>query len=106
MPASKARHRENAFLFHNFEAVLPNCRECYVPAAAEERAVAALSAEIERVSPSEAKQMVDQSGALILDVTRNGDVDRIKGALRANPNDLTGWLNVLPRGKDVVTYCT
>src|SRR5437879_3211351 len=37
----EARHRENAFLFHNFEAVLPNCRECYVPAAAEERAVAA-----------------------------------------------------------------
>ena len=101
----EARQRENAFLFHNFEAVLPNCRECYVPAAAE-RAAAALSEEIERISPYEAKRMVDQNGALVLDVSRNGDAERIKGALRANPNDLTGWLNVLPRGKDVVTYCT
>lgn len=102
----EARLRENAFLFHNFEAVLPNCRECYVPVAAEARAVAALSEEIERISPDEAKRMVDQNGALILDVTRNGDAERIKGALRAIPNDLTGWLNVLPRGKNVVTYCT
>ncbi|MGH8013614.1 MAG: DUF4760 domain-containing protein, partial [Candidatus Binataceae bacterium] len=25
------RIRENAFLFQNYETVLPNCRECYVP---------------------------------------------------------------------------
>ena len=37
----EARRREDAFLFQNFEAVLPNCRECYVPVAADIQAATA-----------------------------------------------------------------
>jgi hypothetical protein len=43
------RRRENAFRFQNFEAVLPNCCECYVPAAADLRAAMALTEDIERI---------------------------------------------------------
>jgi hypothetical protein len=30
----------------------------------------------------------------------------VLGAIRATPNDLLGWMKVIPPGKDVVTYCT
>lgn len=102
----EARQRENAFLFHNFEAVLPNCRECYVPSAAERSIEAALTEDVGRIDPFEAKRMVERDGAIILDVSRNGTDEKIGGALRANPNELTGWLKVVPAGKDIVTYCT
>jgi len=42
----EARWRENAFLFQNFEAVLPNCRECYVPAAADIREATVLADDV------------------------------------------------------------
>jgi hypothetical protein len=39
----EARRRENAFLFQNFEAVLPTCHECYIPSTADEQAAAAFA---------------------------------------------------------------
>jgi hypothetical protein len=85
----EARWRENAFLFQNFEAVLPNCRECYVPAAADIRAATAPAEDVERIGPQEAKRLVDQDAAVILDVSKQPKGQKIKGAVRANPNDLT-----------------
>jgi hypothetical protein len=102
----EARRRENAFLFQNFEAVLPNCRECYVPAAADLQAATARAEDVERIGPQETKRLVDQDAVIMLDVSKQPQAERIKGAVRANPNDLTGWLTVVPRGKDVLTYCT
>jgi Domain of unknown function (DUF4760) len=102
----EARRRENAFLFQNFEAVLPNCRECYVPVAADIQTVTALAEDVERIGPQEAKRLVDQDAAVMLDVSKQPEGKKIKGAVRANPNDLTGWLTVVPRGKAVITYCT
>jgi hypothetical protein len=66
----EARRRENAFLFQNFEAVLPNCRECYVPAAADIRAATAPAEDVERIGPHEAKRLVDQDAAVILEVSK------------------------------------
>jgi hypothetical protein len=101
----EARRRENAFLFQNFEAVLPNCRECYVPIA-DISTVAAQVEDVERIEPHEAKRLIEGDGAVILDVSKNPGGLKIKAAVRANPNDLNGWLTVVPRGKDVITYCT
>ena len=56
--------------------------------------------------PQEAKRLVDQDAAIILDVSKQPKGQKIKVAVRANPNDLAGWLTVVARGKDVTTYCT
>ena len=101
----EARRRENAFLFQNFEAVLPNCRECYVPVT-EIQAAKIESEEVERVEPQEAMRLIERDAAIMLDVSKHPEGQKIKGAVRANPNDLNGWLTVVPRGKDVITYCT
>jgi len=101
----EARIRENAFLFQNYEAVLPNCRECYVPELSDP-GPAADSGDAERIEPAEAKQLADRGAAILLDVSKAPGAERIKGALRAQPNDLTGWVSVVPPGKSVVTYCT
>jgi hypothetical protein len=100
------RRHENAFLFQNFEIMLPNCRECYVPSVAEVQAVVALAEEVERIEPREAKRLLEQDGAIVLDVSKQPNGEKIRGAIRTNPNDLTGWLTVVSPGKDIVTYCT
>jgi hypothetical protein len=99
----EARRRENAYLFQNFESMLPECRECYVPLPDSKRDD---SGEVERIEPAEARVEADSGKAVILDVGKSEFGERIKGALRAQPNELTGWLSMLPPGKDVITYCT
>jgi hypothetical protein len=98
----EARRTENSLLFQNYEAVLPNCLECYVPIMHEESKLG----EAERIEPAELKKMVDRGNAVVLDVSKSPEEKRVRGALRATPNDLVGWLKVIPPGKDVVTYCT
>jgi hypothetical protein len=77
-----------------------------VPAAADIQAATARAEDVERIGPQEAKRLVDQDAVVMLDVSKQPQRQKIKGAVRANPNDLTGWLTVVPRGKDVITYCT
>jgi hypothetical protein len=98
------RRRENAFLFQNFETVLPNCRECYVPEAASSTPIAA--EEPERIPPPAARRMIDKDDAVVLDVSKDVSDVRIRGALRGNPNDLTGWLAAIGPAQNVLTYCT
>lgn len=101
----EARRRENAFLFQNFEAMLPTCRECYVPLE-NETAIEPIAEDKLKIGPPEAKRMVDEDGAIVLDVSREAQEQKIKGAVRAAPNELAGWLSVVRNGKDVITYCT
>jgi hypothetical protein len=101
----EARRRENAFLFQNFEAMLPNCRECYVPLD-EGLALPAPDDNAVRIAPLEAKRLLDDGRAMVLDVSKQASAQRIRGAIRASPNDLTGWLANVRNGKDVITYCT
>jgi len=128
----EARRRENAFLFQNFEAVLPVCRECYVPSADDALAAATARAasgkeparerlwrriwfsrhisvmdfRTRRIEPAEAKRLLDDGRAIILDVTRQPISEKIQGAVRPNPRDFSGWLLAVQKGKDVITYCT
>jgi hypothetical protein len=129
----EARRRENSFLFQNFEAVLPTCRECYVPSSAEAKAAAVFARSASRqgpakesrwrriwfsrpvslmdfwtrrIAPAEAKRRVEQEHALILDVTLKSNPVKIRGAVRPTPRDLSGWLVAVQMSKDVITYCT
>ncbi len=56
----EARRRENAFLFQNFEAVLPKCRDCYVPMIADARMIRELE-QTECIEPRAAKQLLDSN---------------------------------------------
>jgi len=98
----EARQTENSLLFQNYEAVLPNCLECYVPIMHAESRLA----EPVRIDPAELKKTLDAGTVVVLDVSKAPEEKRVRGALRATPNDLVGWLKVIPPGKDVVTYCT
>src|SRR5712691_11727794 len=50
----EARRRENAFLFQNFEAMLPECRECYVPVSTDTAATPVK--DVDLIEPDEARQ--------------------------------------------------
>ncbi len=102
----EARLRENAALFQNYEKMLPQCRECYLPTQPAQEPARALPDNVERIEPAEAKRLAEEGRALIIDVSKNVNSGRIAGAIRARPNDLTGWLAALEPGKSVVTYCT
>jgi hypothetical protein len=129
----EARIRENAYLFQNFEAVLPTCHECVVPTIEFSRGSASNSTTADggsrssaslwrriwfsrvasvidfhtlRVTPSEAKQLIEDGGGVILDVTRAPQRQRIRDAVRPNSRDLSGWLAAVREAKSVVTYCT
>jgi hypothetical protein len=128
----EARRRENAFLFQNFEAVLPTCRECYVPSAAELRIESSLARRASHLAPSpesfwrrlwfsrflsvldfrtrrigsaEAKRSFDENRSILLYVTRQPEREKIRGAIRPDPRHLSGWLAAV-KEKDVITYCT
>lgn len=100
----EARRRENAFLFRNFEAMLPECRECYVPILMDTAATPVK--EVDLIEPDEARRLLRQNTAIMLDVSRDNSNGHIAGAVRTTPNDLTGWLAAIKPGKDVITYCT
>lgn len=98
----EARQTENSLLFQHYESVLPNCLECYVPIVHPESSLA----QAERIEPAELKKMLDAGNTVVLDVSKAPEEKKVYGALRATPNDLVGWIKVIPPGKDVVTYCT
>ncbi len=98
----EARKVENAMLFQHYEAVLPNCLECYVPLIAAVPKVE----EVERIEPKALLDLIQNNSVAVLDVSKQSAPRRIRHALRAEPNDLSGWLKVLPPGKSVATYCT
>ena len=100
----EARRRENAFLFQNFEAILPECRECYVPLATGTAATPVNGVDL--IEPDEARRLLGQNAAIMLDVSRDVMNGHIAGAVRTTPNDLTGWLAAIKPGKDIITYCT
>ncbi len=104
----EARRKETPFLFKNYEAVLPKCVECYygVPqpvTTGTERT----EDEVPRIEPRQLFELLQGRGAIVLDVSKGENPHRIKGALRATPNELSGWLQLVQGiGRRVVTYCT
>lgn len=102
----EARLHENPALFQNYEAMLPECRECYVPLQGAPQTSPLRSDDVERIEPAQVKRLLEEGSAFVLDVSKSENSSRIAGAIRTRPNDLTGWLAALKPGKSVVTYCT
>ena len=63
-----------------------------------------------RVTPAEAKPLVDVGEAIVLDVVASGVWEELEvavpGALRIAPEDVAARYVELPREKAVVAYCT
>ena len=63
-----------------------------------------------RVTPSEAKQMIDGGDTIILDVVQPDSWRRLDGAvkdaLRIEPDEIPGRVGELPAGRSFVAYCT
>ncbi len=118
-----ARRQENPLLFKNYEAVLPSCIECIYPnfrpaagangpsPARPESAPAAAAAEdeedIRRIEPRELYDLMRSGEATAIDVSAQENSHRIQGAVRAEPNELGGWLRQIKGTEGVVgLYCT
>jgi len=125
----EARIRENAYLFQNFEAVLPTCHECVVPTVETisfrkseasagppreslwrrlwfSRLVSVADFHTMRITPARARQILERDGGVMLDVTFTPQRAKIHDAVRPASRDLSGWLAAIKGAKAVVTYCT
>jgi hypothetical protein len=119
-----ARRRENPFLFQNYEAVLPSCIECYYPnlvgsstangksananvSPTEGVAAGSEADDVKRVEPNELYDFVRAGTATVIDVSAHENPERIQGAMRADPNELSGWLKLIKGSEGIVgLYCT
>ncbi|HXW85246.1 MAG TPA: rhodanese-like domain-containing protein [Candidatus Binataceae bacterium] len=100
----EARRSENLLLFSNYELMLPQCIECFVPMV-EEHAQGATPA-VEMIEPAELMKLMASREAAVIDVDQTEHPVRIAGAVRAEANDLAGWIRALPRAKEIVAYCS
>jgi hypothetical protein len=71
----EARETENSLLFQNYEAVLPNCLECYVPIVRKELTLA----EPERIDAKTFKDMLHSGSAVVLDVSKARNERQVSG---------------------------
>jgi rhodanese-related sulfurtransferase len=63
-----------------------------------------------RIGPPEAKARVDAGQAIILDAVAPQAWDQldvaIRGAIRISPDEIETRFRELPRGKQIIAYCT
>jgi rhodanese-related sulfurtransferase len=63
-----------------------------------------------RISPADAKRMLDAGEAIVLDVVASGVWERldeaVPGAVRIPPEQVGERFRELPRDRAVVAYCT
>jgi peroxiredoxin len=81
------RLRENAVLFENYEALLPECRECYVPGIEAMRSGRALSAPVCAI-PEAPRRSLSSNGAYV-EPTALASVDRTAGSATPMPAQRT-----------------
>jgi len=115
-----ARRLENPFLFQNYEAVLPSCIECYYPNLVRPAGVngASLGApaamaeddekeDVRRIEPRELYDFMSAGTATVIDVSAHENPERIQGAARAVPNEVSGWLKLIKGNEALIgLYCT
>ena len=67
------------------------------------------AADVPIITKEELKAQLDSSDIMILDVRKGKDWKssefKIKGAVRANPNDFDKWAETYPKDKKFVLYC-
>ena len=67
------------------------------------------AANVSIVTKEELKAQLDSSDVIILDARTGGDWKssefKIKGAMRAKPNNFNEWAEVYPKNKTLILYC-
>lgn len=116
----EARQIENSVLFDDYEALLPACYECYVPALGGQVRVTPFTLPTEskfttakpvmKVTVSELKQRLDSGNPVtVLDVRQRGHLERdprrIPGSLVIPPDDVDKRLEEIPKDREVVALC-
>lgn len=110
---AEARRIENSTLFTDFEAMLPSCYSCYVPALADTGGVNPFSAAqpVHRMSIGALRKALDHGKPItILDVRQPGDVAKdprtLPGALMIPPDDVPARCHEIPPDREVVAFCS
>jgi len=108
----EARRIENSVLFDDFEALLPSCYECYVPALGEGAFVKPFSADQTPplISVKTLKKKLDSSNPpVVLDVRTAAHVEldsrKIPGAIVIPPGEVAERMAEIPPEKDIALYC-
>jgi hypothetical protein len=118
----EARRIENSSMFDDYERMLPNCYECYVPALANEGTVRPFQTsqtappkhekpkEAKRVSTAELNRRLDKHVPVtVLDVRQKSHIDAdprmLPGAVRIPPDEIVDRYRELPPDREVVAYC-
>ena len=67
------------------------------------------AANVSIITKEELKAKLDSSDVIILDARTGGDWKssefKIKGAIRANPNNFNKWAEIYPKDKTLILYC-
>lgn len=108
----EARSVENSLLFDDFERIIPDCYECYVPTLGKGVKVTTFEPpdEVHRVSIRQLKSKMDRHEAFtLLDVRQPAHIDedprRIPGAIYVPPDAVEEHLGALPREQELIVYC-
>lgn len=108
----EARRIENSVLFDDFEAILPACYECYVPALGEGAYVKPFSTNQEpsKISVKTLKQRLDSKTPMtVLDVRQPHHVEedprKIPGAIYIPPDEITHRYTELSPSREIAVYC-
>lgn len=109
----EARALEHSELFNDFEALIPACYECYVPALGANPTVTpfSLTQVPPTISAQEAQKRLNQPDPpLLLDVRQpshlEADPRRLPGAVRIAPDEIQTRFQELPRDRGIIAYCT
>jgi hypothetical protein len=108
----EARRIENSVLFDDFEALLPACYECYVPALGEGGHVKPFSMDqsVPTITVKALKKKLESDNPpYLLDVRTDAHVaaDRRKlpGAVVVSPGHIEERLGELPPEREIAVYC-
>ena len=109
----EARTLEHSELFDDFEALLPACYECYVPSLGTGAHVTpfALAQPAPTIGVQETQRRLTRSDPpLLLDVRQAGhraaDPRRLPGAVPIAPDEIEARFQELPKGREIIAYCT
>ena len=68
-----------------------------------------VAADVSTMTKEELKAQLGSPDVMILDVRAGGDWKssefKIKGAIRANPNNFNKWVELYPKNKTLILYC-
>ena len=108
----EARRLENSVLFDDFEKLLPECYECYVPALGEGAFVRPFSGDKEppKISTKALKKKMDaKENVYVLDVRQpdhyKQDPRVIPGAIYMPPDEVERRYTEIPPNREIAVYC-